>query len=59
MTPNAIPFTIGGGSFLNLTNAQFIARTISLNGSGTKIDMSVDPNSAITLPTLDVVGLVR
>lgn len=59
MTPNAIPFTIGGGSFLNLTNAQFIARTIALNGSGTKIDMSVDPNSAITLPTLDVVGLVR
>jgi hypothetical protein len=59
MTPNAVPFTIGGGAFLNLTNAQFIARTISLNGSGTKIDMSVDPNSAITLPTLDVVGLVR
>lgn len=59
MTPNAVPFTIGGGAFLNLVNAQFIARTISLNGSGTKIDMSVDPNSAITLPTLDVVGLVR
>jgi Flp pilus assembly protein TadG len=59
MTPNAVPFQLGGGAFLNLTNAQFIARTIQLNGSGTKIDMRVDPNSAVTLPKLELVGLVR
>jgi Flp pilus assembly protein TadG len=59
MTPNAKPFTIGGGAVLDLKNAQFIARTIELNGSGTKIDMSVDPNAAVTLPRLDPLGLVR
>lgn len=59
MTPNAVPFTIGGGAYLNLTNAQFIARTIQLNGNNTKIDMRVDPNAAVTLPDLTLVGLVR
>lgn len=59
MVPNADPFIIGGGASLNLTNAQFIATTVSLNGQSTNITMSVDPNSAITLPKLKVVGLVR
>jgi hypothetical protein len=59
MAPNAAPFTISGGSSQDLRNAQYIATSIDLNGSGTKITMRVDPNSAVTLPALDVVGLVR
>lgn len=58
MTPNT-KLLIGGGASLNLRDAQFVAESINLNGSGSKIDMSVDPNSAVTLPTLSVVGLVR
>jgi Flp pilus assembly protein TadG len=59
MVPNADPFQISGGADMNLTNAQFVAGSISLSGAGTHITMSVDPNSGITLPTLKVVGLVR
>jgi hypothetical protein len=59
MAPNADPFTIGGGSTMNLINAQFVASSIALNGTGTNITMSVDPNSAVTLPELNPVGLVR
>lgn len=59
MVPNADPFTIGGGGTLNLTNAQFIATSISLNGNGTNITMKVDPNSAVHIPNLGTVGLVR
>ena len=59
MTPNADPFTIGGGSTLTLVNAQFVSTSIALNGAGTYITMSVDPNSAVTLPKLSLVGLVR
>lgn len=59
MVPNAIPFTIGGSASLNLVNAQFIVRTIVLNGTNTKITMSVDGNSAVRLPRLTIVGLVR
>ncbi len=59
MTPNAKPFILSGGSTMNLINAQFIATSIELNGTGTNITMSVDPNSAVTLPALGIVGLVR
>jgi hypothetical protein len=59
MVPNADPFTIGGGASMSLSNAQFIASSIALNGNTTNITMAVDPNSAVTLPKLDVVGLVR
>ena len=58
MVPNAEPFTISGGASLNLQNAQYIATSIELNG-GTQITMSVDPNSAVTLPGLGLVGLIR
>lgn len=58
MLPNAEPFTLSGGSALDLTNAQFIATSIELNG-GAKITMKVDPNSAVVLPDLDLVGLIR
>jgi Putative Flp pilus-assembly TadE/G-like len=58
MVPNAQPFTISGGAGLNLTNAQYIASSIELNG-GAQITMSVDPNSAVTLPELGLVGLIR
>ena len=59
MVPNADPFTIGGGSTMDLTNAQFVASSIALNGVNTSITMSVDPNSAVSLPRLSLVGLVR
>jgi Flp pilus assembly protein TadG len=58
MTPNFDPFTIGGNSLQNLQNAQYIATSIALNGT-VQLQMSVDPNSAVTLPQLEVVGLVR
>ena len=59
MVPNADSFIIGGGSAQSLINAQYIATSIALNGNGTNITMAVDPNAAITLPQLDVIGLVR
>lgn len=59
MVPNAAPFTISGGATQDLRNAQYIATSINLNGSNTAIKMRVDPNSAVTLPKLAVVGLVR
>jgi Flp pilus assembly protein TadG len=59
MVPNADPFIISGGGVMNLTNAQYVASSIELNGSTTNITMSVDPHSAVTLPDLALVGLVR
>ncbi len=59
MIPNAEPFSIGGGAQQTLSNAQYIASSISLNGTGTEISMKVDPNAAITLPDFGLVGLVR
>lgn len=59
MVPNADPFTIGGGASMTLTNAQFIATSIWLNGSNTNITMSVDPNSAVQIDQLRPIGLVR
>jgi hypothetical protein len=58
MVPNAEPFIMSGGAAMNLTNAQYIVSSIQLSG-GTQITMSVDPNSAVTLPDLAPVGLVR
>lgn len=59
MVPNANPFLIKGGATLNLVNAQFVASSIGLSGTGTNITMSVDPNAAVTVGQLGVVGLVR
>lgn len=59
MVPNADPFRLSGGAHLDLTNAQLIASGIALNGNTTSVTMSVDPNSAVTLPDQGVVGLVR
>lgn len=59
MAPNAEPFSIGGGATQNLVNAQYIASSISLNGNTTALTMKVDPNSAVQLPKLRLVGLVR
>ena len=58
MVPNAAPFILGGGAALNLTNSQYIVTSIELNG-GTRITMQVNPDSAIVLPDLGLVGLVR
>ncbi|MFL6002870.1 MAG: Tad domain-containing protein [Nocardioides sp.] len=59
MVPNAGPFVISGGASLNLTNAQYVATSIELNGNTTNITMRVDPNAAVTLPDQGLVGLVR
>ncbi|HET7387900.1 MAG TPA: Tad domain-containing protein [Nocardioidaceae bacterium] len=53
MTPNADPFTIGGGAAQTLSNAQYISSSIALNGAGTSISMTVDPNAAVTIPPPD------
>ena len=58
MVPNADPFKISGGALMDLRNAQYITGSISLNG-GTQINMRVDPYSAVTLPEIGLVGLVR
>ena len=58
MTPNFDPFTISGNSQQNLTNAQYIATSISLNGA-VQLTLAVDPNAAVPLPKLKLVGLVR
>lgn len=59
MTPNADPFQLSGGATLDLTNAQFIAASFALGSANTNLIMSVDPNSAVQLPQLKPVGLVR
>jgi Flp pilus assembly protein TadG len=59
MVPNAQPFIIGGGGHQDLTNAQYIASSVELNGNTTSVSMRVDPNAAVTLPKLKLVGLVR
>lgn len=59
MTPNADSMILSGGALLDLTNAQFIATSIQLNGNTTRVKMSVDPNSAVTLPQLTPFTLVR
>jgi hypothetical protein len=58
MTPNYDPFTLGGNGLEALRNAQYIASSISLSG-GVQLSMTVDPDSAVPLPKLGVIGLVR
>jgi hypothetical protein len=58
MVPNSMPFKLSGGAGMKLTNAQYIVNSIELNG-GTQIEMSVNPDSAVVLPDLGPVGLVR
>lgn len=59
MVPNAGPFGIGGSACQNLFDAQYIATSIKLNGSKTCIKMRVDAQSAVTIPRLRIIGLVR
>lgn len=59
VTPNAQPFTLTGQFNQTLVNAQYVTSSISLSSNNTKIIMRVDPNAAVTLPELEVVGLVR
>ncbi len=59
MVPNADPFTITGSATQTLTNAQYIATSIQLSGNNATLIMTVDPNSAVPLPRLALVGLVR
>ncbi len=59
MVPNADPFSLTGDSSLVLTNAQFVVTSLQLAGNNTTLQMTVDPNAAVTLPKLHVDGLVR
>lgn len=59
MAPNADPFILSGGANLDLRNAQYIATSVRLNGNTTRVTMSVDPNAAVSVPSLNLVGLVR
>lgn len=59
MVPNADPFYLGGGATLNLANAQFVVSSFSLGSSNTNLTMAVDPNSAVQMPQLKPIGLVR
>jgi Flp pilus assembly protein TadG len=58
MAPNASPFNITGSGTQNLFNAQYIANSFALNGGAT-LNMTVDPNNAVTLQTLAGFYLVR
>jgi hypothetical protein len=59
MVPNAQPFVLSGQFIQTLMNAQYIVSSISLSSNNTKITLIVDPNAAVTLPKLKVIGLVR
>jgi hypothetical protein len=59
MAPNAQPFVLSGQFTQTLVNAQYVVSSISLSSNNTKITLVVDPNAAVTLPKLSVVGLVR
>ena len=58
MTPNAMPFAVGGGGSQTLTNAQYIARAFSVTGGGT-LSLTVDPRNAVTIPSITGFLLVR
>jgi hypothetical protein len=57
--PNANPFVIsGGGLQSNGANAQFIARRLEANGSGT-LHMRPNPADVVTIPLAPTYSLVR
>jgi hypothetical protein len=58
--PNASPFTISGhGNQTIAANAQFVARRLSVQGSGT-LYMRPNPNDSFTLPLISTTfSLVR
>jgi hypothetical protein len=57
--PNANPFVIsGGGLQSNGANAQFIARRLEANGSGT-LNMRPNPADVVTIPLAPTYSLVR
>ena len=58
MSPNFDPLTVGGGAGTTLLNAQFIATSLGLNG-GAQLTMTVDPNAAVRMKTIQLFGLVR
>lgn len=58
MIPNAQPLTLAGQFAQKLVNAQFVTSSIELAG-GAVITMKVDAGSAVSLPRLELVGLVR
>jgi hypothetical protein len=57
--PNANPFIISGGGLQNNgANAQFIARRLEANGSGT-LYLKPNINDSITVPAAPSTSLVR
>jgi Flp pilus assembly protein TadG len=58
MTPNATPFTVTGNGSQDLNNAQYIATSFVVKG-GASLQMRVDPNTVVSLPSFDRWTLVR
>lgn len=59
MVPNADPISLSGNANFVLKNAQFVATSLALASNNTTLQMTVDPNSAVQLPKLQSIGLVR
>lgn len=57
-TPNADPFTLGGGGGIDLMDAQFVSRRLRANGGGVLTLAPDEPNS-VTIPSLEGFTLVR
>jgi hypothetical protein len=57
MVPNGV-LQLSGTATFDLKNAQFVSTSLALASANTKLIMSVDPNSAVTIPRTQP-GLVR
>lgn len=57
-TPNADPFTLGGGGTIDIFNAQFITRKLNVTGGGT-LTMSPEAHNSVLFPVLGGFALVR
>lgn len=57
MVPNG-EIQLSGIATFDLKNAQFVASNLALASANTKLNMSVDPNAAVTIPKFEL-GLVR
>lgn len=57
-TPNADPFTLGGGGSINIRDAQFITRKLNVAGGGV-LTMSPEAHNSVLFPVLGGFTLVR
>lgn len=57
-TPNANPFSLRGGGVINLDDAQFITRKLTVGGGGV-MGMRPEPHNSVQIPVLGGFTLVR